>query len=201
MIRNNKAISAVIATVLIILITVAAITIIWAAIIPLINKQLSSGTNCLDAVAQVQIVSDEGYTCYKLPSVTDGTCSATASGCDVSKSVCEATTGTTPCAGTWTGNSNMTLQVKHGAKDFVLADISVLVSAGGDSTTLSVKNATQNIGTEKGLPGPNEAVVYILNTTGITGTISKVEIAPVVEVGNTQDTCDISSSAVISECD
>jgi len=147
---------------------VAAITIIWAAIIPLINKQLSSGTNCLDAVAQVQIVSDEGYTCYKLSG---------------------------------TSNKNMSLQVKHGAKDFVLADISVLVSAGGDSTTLSVKNATQNIGTEKGLPGPNEAVVYILNTTGITGTISKVEIAPVVEVGNTQDTCDISSSAVISECD
>jgi len=167
MIRNNKAISAVIATVLIILITVAAITIIWAAIIPLINKQLSSGTNCLDAVAQVQIVSDEGYTCYKVNS-----------------------TG---------ANKNMTLQVRHGAKDFTLADISVLVSAGGDSTTLSVDK--NQVGTKQGLPGANEAKVYVINTTTITGTISKVEIAPIVSVGNTENTCDISSSAVISACE
>lgn len=38
--RNNKGISAVVATVLIILITVAAVTIIWAAIIPMINDAL-----------------------------------------------------------------------------------------------------------------------------------------------------------------
>jgi hypothetical protein len=60
--KNKKAISAVVATVLIILITVAAVTIIWAAVVPLINDKLKSGTVCLDAVSQIQLL-DEGYTC------------------------------------------------------------------------------------------------------------------------------------------
>ncbi len=61
--RNNKGISAVVATVLIILITVAAVTIIWAAIIPMINNQLSRGTVCLDAMTQLTI-ENKGYTCF-----------------------------------------------------------------------------------------------------------------------------------------
>ena len=60
--KNKKGISAVVATVLIILITVAAITIVWAAIIPMINNQLDQGTICLDAVSQLSIM-DAGYTC------------------------------------------------------------------------------------------------------------------------------------------
>ena len=60
--KNKKAISAVVATVLIILITVAAVTIIWAAIIPMINNKLSKGTTCLDAVSQLTI-ENKGYTC------------------------------------------------------------------------------------------------------------------------------------------
>jgi len=39
--NNKKAISAVVATVLIILITVAAVTILWASIIPMITNKLS----------------------------------------------------------------------------------------------------------------------------------------------------------------
>lgn len=61
--KNNKGISAVVATVLIILITVAAVTIIWAAIIPMINDQLDRGTICLSAVSQLTILN-KGYTCY-----------------------------------------------------------------------------------------------------------------------------------------
>ncbi|MCK5449261.1 hypothetical protein KAI32_00170 [Candidatus Pacearchaeota archaeon] len=60
--KNKKGISAVVATVLIILITVAAITIVWAAIIPMINNQLDQGTLCLDAVSQLSLM-DAGYTC------------------------------------------------------------------------------------------------------------------------------------------
>ena len=59
---QKKGISAIVATVLIILITVAAVTIIWAAIIPMISNQLDKGTICLDAVSQIQLV-DAGYTC------------------------------------------------------------------------------------------------------------------------------------------
>ncbi|MEA3248495.1 MAG: hypothetical protein U9Q73_02195 [Nanoarchaeota archaeon] len=64
--NNKKGISAVVATVLIILITVAAITIVWAAIIPMINNQLDQGTLCLDAVSQLSLM-DAGYTCVDTP--------------------------------------------------------------------------------------------------------------------------------------
>lgn len=59
---KKKGISAVVATVLIILITIAAVTIIWAAIIPMISDQLDSGIVCLDAVSALQI-KEGGYTC------------------------------------------------------------------------------------------------------------------------------------------
>ena len=55
MIKNKKGISAIVATVLIILITVAAVTIIWAAIIPMITEGMNKGTACLDASQQVTI--------------------------------------------------------------------------------------------------------------------------------------------------
>ena len=64
MVKNNKGISAIVATVLIILITVAAVTIIWAAIIPLISNQLDEGTICLDAISELQIQTRDGFTCW-----------------------------------------------------------------------------------------------------------------------------------------
>jgi hypothetical protein len=63
-INNKKAVSAVVATVLIILITIAAVAIIWGAIIPLIQNQLSSNTiACLSVSNEMDIDSDA--TCYK----------------------------------------------------------------------------------------------------------------------------------------
>jgi len=61
---NKKGISAVVATVLIILITVAAVTIIWAAIIPLVSNQLEQGDACLEATGELSIV-DKGFTCWE----------------------------------------------------------------------------------------------------------------------------------------
>ena len=65
MIKNNRGISAVVATVLIILITVAAVTIIWSAIIPMVKNQIETGTVCFDAVSELSIVTNQGYTCIK----------------------------------------------------------------------------------------------------------------------------------------
>ena len=158
--NNKKGISAIVATVLIILITVAAITIIWAAIIPMISNQLESGTVCLDAVSQVQLL-DAGYTCK--------TVNATATG------------------------FNMTLQVKHGAKDFELAGLQVLISEGGSTTPYEL---TGN------LPGSNEekvlSVADYANTT-VEGP-DKIQIAPIVVVGNTQESCDISATKTLTIC-
>jgi len=192
--NNKKGISAIVATVLIILITVAAVTIIWAAIIPMINNQLESGTLCLDAVSQITL-ADVGYTCY-----SDG-CSVATCGDDndescTTKATCEAESG-----GGW--KSNVSLQIEHGAKDFVLADIQVLVSAAGDSTSFDLSNDDTTLlptDTTVPFPGANEAKVYLVNTSEVIGTIDKVEIAPVVLVGNSQEACEISASKVLTAC-
>lgn len=59
---NKRGISAIVATVLIILITVAAVTVIWAAVLPMVNDRLKSSQNCLDAESNIRLL-DEGYTC------------------------------------------------------------------------------------------------------------------------------------------
>ncbi len=62
---NKRAVSAVVATVLIILITVAAVAIIWTAVIPMVRENISPSKACLDAVSQVGLGTEEGYTCRK----------------------------------------------------------------------------------------------------------------------------------------
>ena len=59
---RKKGISAIVATVLIILITVAAVTIIWAAVIPMIRENVEGSAECFDASAALSVVSD--YSCY-----------------------------------------------------------------------------------------------------------------------------------------
>ena len=58
--RDKRGISAIVATVLIILITVAAITIVWAAIIPMIRTNLDFSS----LQGRVSILSSGGYTAY-----------------------------------------------------------------------------------------------------------------------------------------
>jgi flagellin-like protein len=67
--KNRKGISAIVATVLIILITVAAVTIIWAAIIPMIQDQIGGSTECFAAEAAISVQSD--YTCYNATDLND----------------------------------------------------------------------------------------------------------------------------------
>jgi flagellin-like protein len=61
--KNKKGISAIVATVMIILITVAAVGIVWAAIIPMIRNQLEGATVCNSAISQVEVSDAAGYTC------------------------------------------------------------------------------------------------------------------------------------------
>lgn len=162
---QKKGISAVVATVLIILITVAAVTIIWAAVIPMIKNQISGGTACLDAVSQVSIVTDGGYTCKN--------------------------------------EENISLQISHGAKDFDLADVQVLISASGNTYTTYLSNDSVSSSTD--MPGMNEEKVYTLNISEISSelnsnNVDKIEIAPIVAIGNTEETCDVAAEAVLNDC-
>ena len=61
---NKRGISTVVATVLIVLITVAAVTILWAGISPLIDQDLSGQTGCFSAQGAIEIdTTDQTYTC------------------------------------------------------------------------------------------------------------------------------------------
>ena len=102
---NNKGISAVVATVLIILITVAAVTIIWAAIIPLIQGQLDTTKSCLTAQTEITLESD--FTCrYGAPTnVTQVQIKAGASSVSLSDVQVILYSG---------GNSNSTRLVRNG---------------------------------------------------------------------------------------
>jgi len=159
--NNKNGISAIVATVLIILITVAAVTIIWAAIIPMINNQLESSTLCVDAVSTISL-SDIGYTCK----YADG---------------------------------KVSLQIEHKEKALDLADIQVVVHSQGDS---DVYLLTGEGYTEADFPDANEAKVFEVNAaaTSATGDFEKVEIAPVVKVGNSQEVCGVSDEKIVALC-
>ncbi|MDO8516667.1 MAG: hypothetical protein Q7S33_00935 [Nanoarchaeota archaeon] len=59
--NNKKGLSTIVATVLIILITMAAVTVVWLAVMPLISKQTATSSSCFDAVTQISLV--QGVTC------------------------------------------------------------------------------------------------------------------------------------------
>ncbi len=161
--NNKKGISAIVATVLIILITVAAVTIIWAAIIPMISNQLESGTICLDAVSAVQL-KDEGYTCYS----------------------------TTNNSYKGFTDYNVTFQVGRTAKDFDLNALQVLISVGGDTSTQTYKLSDGEL-------GPNSAGVFVVNGSNY-NEATKIQIAPIVGVGVSENICDISATKTLTEC-
>lgn len=60
--KNKKGISAVVATVLIILITIAAVAIVWQIVQPMITSSLGSASNCVAVNTNGVKVLDD-YTC------------------------------------------------------------------------------------------------------------------------------------------
>ena len=166
---NNRGISAVVATVLIILITVAAVTIIWAAIIPMIKNNLDT-TVCLDAVSQVSIGSEGGYTCFEFD----------------------------PDAKGLANSGNVSVQVTRGAADFDLAGVQIIVSEGGD-TFSSINSTVTSSGGSK-IDTNGQVVLFFSYDNTTTAGPDKVEIAPIVSVGNTEKTCDVAASASLDAC-
>jgi flagellin-like protein len=102
--KNKKGISAIVATVLIILITVAAVTIVWAAVIPMIRDNVEGSTLCLEATQGLSIGTRDGYTCYN-------------------------STGYNITAD-W---KSVNVQLSRASNDFDLVDVQVLVSSGGNT--------------------------------------------------------------------
>jgi flagellin-like protein len=60
--KGKKGVSAIIATVLLVLITIVAIGIIWGVLLPMIQKNLTAARACGPGM-QLKIVTEQGYTC------------------------------------------------------------------------------------------------------------------------------------------
>ncbi len=61
--KNKKGVSAIVATALILLITVAAVTVVWAVVIPMITENMGEAEACLKAADFLEIRTDMGKTC------------------------------------------------------------------------------------------------------------------------------------------
>ena len=176
--NNKKGISAIVATVLIILITVAAVTIIWTAIIPMITNMLESVPGCLDA-QDVRLVKG-GFTCYD--------------------------TTTTP------GDPFISLQIARQSKDIDLEDVDILVNIGGNSETVKIvdtdsgDNVTDSssklITSASDLPGLNGKKVFRITkmNSAAPNIPDSIQIAPVLKVGGSSQTCDAQVSVTIRNC-
>ena len=155
--NNKKGISAIVATVLIILITVAAVTIIWAAIIPMITENIGGATECVTPSAALTVVSD--YSCFRVAG--DDVCSGTATSCSgLAEVACGTQAGCTwgtSCSGTATACSGLAkgacgtqagctwgtssdaqleVQVALASGDFKLEGVDIIGSFEGSSKTV-----------------------------------------------------------------
>jgi hypothetical protein len=195
---NKKAVSAVVATVLIIMITVAAVGIIWAAIIPMVRDSLSKGTICNDALSDISI-GVEGYTCR----------GAAYDACLNSSYSFLVTNDTTKCnnvsnAGNLGANisstklANISLQIRKGSSAKVdLVAVNALLFKGGSSESIRI-NKTNTGNVVGNLPGIN--VEQVITLVGAYANITSVKIAPVVTVGKTEETCAATQEVNLGPC-
>jgi hypothetical protein len=61
---EKRGLSAVVATVLLILLAIMAVVVVWAFVVPFVNNQLDEGTACVDADYELSVIAGE-HTCYK----------------------------------------------------------------------------------------------------------------------------------------
>lgn len=155
-IRNKRAISPIIATTLIIMMTIAGVAIIWGVVMPIIKRgatEIASACIGMDLTIETR----GGVTCYN------------------------ATSGT------------IDVSISRGAasEGMALEKIQVIVFGKGESESVIIDSL------EYTLPGINEQKTYSLNTTL---TPEKVSIAPIIAMGDTVKTCEVTHEADILAC-
>ena len=115
---NKKAVSEVVSTVLIIMITVAAVGIIMAWVIPMIRTNVDKGSACFDAQSDIALVTDSGYTCIVNNATVNGV----------------------------SGYGNISLQIRKGPSTKVnLAGIQVLVSLKGNTKSTIINSSSYTL--------------------------------------------------------
>lgn len=167
---RKRAVSALVATVLLILITVAAVGIIWGAIMPMINQATQYGQACMNA--RFSIETQQGYTCYNATQKI------------VLIQVGRGAEDFVPIG--------MHLVLTGGG---ISKTFPINTTTNPNVWMLGNTTATDPIQ----IPGANEERTYVINAATMAIT-SEVSVAPIVKIGNTEKICDISSRAALTPC-
>ena len=144
---NKKGVSAIVATVLIILITVAAVTIVWVAIMPMITDTLSGGTACF-AVDTSFSLKNEGYTCIKDDNtisvqVALGSENITLEGVQILVSKGGSTTSETITTGLPSANEQKVLITTETYADYQIVSVAPIIKIGNVEKTCTVSNEVE----------------------------------------------------------
>jgi len=175
MLKSKRAISALVATVLLILITVVAVGIIWGAITPMMNRAMEMGQACLSA--RLTINTESGYTCYNS--------TAFPSHGEVQVMISR-------------GSEEFELAGMHLILSGVGQSKTFIVRNNTNSSYIRMIEDS-DYGQLLELPNVNEERTYVINASGFTN-VEEVKVAPIVHVGNTEKVCQVSSRVAIASC-
>ncbi|MDO8516666.1 MAG: hypothetical protein Q7S33_00930 [Nanoarchaeota archaeon] len=183
--NNKKALSTIVATVLIILITMAAVTVVWLAVMPLISKQTATSSSCFDAVTKVSLV--EGSSCYKV----------------VEKDV-SIQPGTSPyMGGLDKTNSKVKFIVKQGGSATPIESvdlIAVLQNGNSKKVTRTLDATTEGSNTNTLVELTASQLKFDATPQGLADFNSIVSLSVAPKVKGSKDTCEVSSVVPAAAC-
>jgi flagellin-like protein len=173
MMNDKRGISALVATVLLILITVAAVGIIWVAVRPMVSVNLQSSQACSDAAMSLKVDSTSGYTFFNTASnetnvmVSRGADTLNLAGLQI---VASGASGTNA------------FEIRQGA----------------NKTNVRLSGDLHYAGnfTDADIPVSNGAVTYILDTSSM-GRPDKVAVSAIVKSGSSEKLCGPSAAVTL----
>jgi len=151
--KNKKALSTVIATVLMILLVLAAITIVWTFVNKFVKDKTEGTQSCFDVESSEKVTINNYYTCYN-DSSDEVQFSINIEDAEIDGLLITILAG---------GNS----------KSFTLTNDSTVVS--------NLKPYMGNYGTAVTLPGKNEGKTYVAGGFVGISKIDSIKIAPIIE--------------------
>jgi hypothetical protein len=174
---RKKAISDIVSTVLIIMISVAAVGIIASIVVPMIKTSLVGGQACMNAMSDISIQEDS--TCKKLVNCVNSTNETD------TKSPSEG-----KCGEGFEGRYNVSLVIYKGTDDSVNLDkiqISLLDSSGNSNP--------RELATEMTL-GQSK----LFTVGNVSENIIALDVIPILKVGNKPKYCDKLGKAALEVC-
>lgn len=169
--KNKKALSAVVATVIIILLTMAAITIVWTFVKKVVNENKDQVDSCFNVETGEKVTLNELYTCYNEDSV------------QVSLNIADVEVDAVV----------ISIMVGGNSKVVTLTNV--------ERTYDDIKYYNNEEETQITLPGKNEGKTYIISGfSGTINKVDWIRIAPVVntnQCGITSQINDIPNCALL----